>query len=140
MPAELAEVRVRLIAACAACENLLGRHDAAHRRLLRARDDLTDGGRARSAAAGALYIELAADALYDSDFAAMREWAALARETAAAIEDPGLGAISAGLACFADYGLGDTAAAKTRPGRGRRDARHAAGRGARAGGSRPRTT
>ena len=113
VPAELAEVRVRLIAACAACENLLGRHDAAHRRLLRARDDLTDGGRARSAAAGALYIELAADALYDSDFAAMREWAALARETAAAIEDPGLGAISAGLACFADYGLGDTAAAKT---------------------------
>jgi ATP/maltotriose-dependent transcriptional regulator MalT len=112
VPAELAEVRVRLIAACAACENLLGRHDAAHRRLLRARDELTDGGRARSAPAGALYAELAADALYDSDFAAMRDWAGRTRETAKALEDPGLGAIGAGLACFADYGVGDTAGAR----------------------------
>jgi DNA-binding CsgD family transcriptional regulator len=112
VPGELPEVRVRLIAACAGCENLLGRHDAAHRRLLRARDELTEGGQARSAAAGTLYAELAADALYDSDFAAMRDWAARARETAEVLEDPGLGAVAAGLACFADYGLGDITAAQ----------------------------
>jgi DNA-binding NarL/FixJ family response regulator len=112
VPADLAEVRVRLIAACAGCENLLGRHDAAHRRLLRARDELTDGGHSRSAAAGTLYSELAADALYDSDFAAMRGWAERAQETAETLRDPGLGAVAAGLACFAHYGLGGTAAAQ----------------------------
>ena len=62
---EMADLRVRLIAACAACENLLGRHDAAHARLLAALDALEDQ---HGAAAAALHAELAADALYDSDF------------------------------------------------------------------------
>ena len=62
---ELPDLRVRLIAACAACENLLGRHDAAHARLLHALEALDDQD---SAAAAALHAELAADALYDSDF------------------------------------------------------------------------
>ena len=39
---ELPDLRVRLIAACAACENLLGRHDAAHARLLHALEALDD--------------------------------------------------------------------------------------------------
>jgi ATP/maltotriose-dependent transcriptional regulator MalT len=108
VPPELAEVQVRLIAACAGCENLLGRHDAAHRRLLLARDELPEG----SAAAGTLYAELAADALYHSDFATVREWAERARETARALDDPGLGAVAAGLQCFAGFGLGDTPAAQ----------------------------
>ena len=56
---------MRLIAACAACENLLGRHDAAHARLLAALDALDDRD---GAAAAALYAELASDALYDGDF------------------------------------------------------------------------
>ena len=75
---ELAPVRARLVAGCAMCENLLGRHAAAHARLLaRAR-------RARRHAARrpppTSQVELAADALYDSDFAAMRAWAQRGRD------------------------------------------------------------
>ena len=105
---ELADLRVRLIAACAACENLLGRHDAAHARLLAALDALADQ---QSAAAAALHAELAADALYDSDFDAMRAWAVRAVDTARALEDRGLEALATALLCFAEYGLGNAAAA-----------------------------
>ena len=60
IPPELAELRVRLVAACASCENALGRHDAAHARLLHARAEFPDDGTAGGAA---LQVELAADAL-----------------------------------------------------------------------------
>src|SRR6478609_4265648 len=79
---ELAPVRARLVAGCAMCENLLGRHAAAHARLLSALDELGETG---SAAAADLQVELAADALYDSDFAAVREWARRAAASAAAL-------------------------------------------------------
>jgi DNA-binding CsgD family transcriptional regulator/tetratricopeptide (TPR) repeat protein len=105
---ELADLRVRLIAACAACENLLGRHDAAHARLLAALDALADQ---ESAAAAALHAELAADALYDSDFEAMRDWAARAVDTARALHDRSLEALATALLCFAEYNLGHAAAA-----------------------------
>ena len=68
IPPELGELRVRVVAACAACENLLGRHRAAHERLLQAQRELRADD---SAAAAALRVELAADALYDTDFEAM---------------------------------------------------------------------
>jgi DNA-binding CsgD family transcriptional regulator len=100
---EMADLRVRLIAACAACENLLGRHDAAHARLLAALDALADQ---ESAAAAALHAELAADALYDSDFDAMRGWAVRAVDTSRALQDRGLEALATALLCFAEYNLG----------------------------------
>ena len=109
VPASLPELRVRLIAACAACENPLGRHDAAHARLLCAFDALPDRD---GAVAAALQVELAADALYDSDFAAMRRWARAAAGTARGSSDRGLLTISTALLCFAEYGLGDIAAAE----------------------------
>ena len=105
---ELADLRVRLIAACAACENLLGRHDAAHARLLAALDALDDRD---GAAAAALYAELASDALYDGDFEGMREWAARAAETAHTLADRGLEALTTALLCFAEYNLGHAEAA-----------------------------
>ena len=108
VPPPLAELRVRLIAACAACENPLGRHDAAHARLRRALDALPDGS---SAAAASLQVELAADALYESDFAAMREWATAAAETAQTLGELGLLTVAEGLLCFAEYGLGRMEAA-----------------------------
>jgi DNA-binding CsgD family transcriptional regulator len=108
VPPELADLRVRLVAACAACENLLGRHAAAHARLLDALAGFEDR---ESAAAAALHAELAADALYDSDFKTMREYAARAEDTARALGDRGLEALAGGLLCFAAYGLGDAAAA-----------------------------
>ncbi len=107
---EMADLRVRLIAACAACENLLGRHDAAHARLLAALDALADQ---QSAAAAALHAELAADALYDSDFDAMRGWAVRAVDTARALEDRSLEALATALLCFAEYNLGHAGAART---------------------------
>ena len=100
---ELADLRVRLIAACATCENLLGRHDAAHARLLAALDALDDRD---GAAAAALYAELASDALYDGDFQGMRDWAARAAETAHALADRGLEALTTALLCFAEHNLG----------------------------------
>ena len=125
---EMADLRVRLIAACAACENLLGRHDAAHARLLAALDALADQ---QSAAAAALHAELAADALYDSDFDAMREWAVRAVDTARALEDRGLEALATALLCFAEYNLGNAAAARRRARGERGAARRAARRSAR---------
>ena len=106
---ELPDLRVRLIAACAACENLLGRHDAAHARLLHALEALDDQD---GAAAAALHAELAADALYDSDFEAMRQWATRAAETARRLEDRGLEALATALLCFAEYNRGDPEAAE----------------------------
>jgi DNA-binding CsgD family transcriptional regulator len=105
---EVPDLRVRLIAACAACENLLGRHAAAHARLLDALEALEDQ---ESAAAAALHAELAADALYDSDFEAMHRWATRAGETARALSDRGLEALASALLCFAEYNLGNADAA-----------------------------
>ena len=109
VPPELADVRARLVAACAACENLLGRHGAAHERLTVALDELSDRA---GAAAALLEAQLAADALYDSDFVALSQRAAQARATADALGDPGLRALTAALDCFARYGLGRMAEAE----------------------------
>jgi DNA-binding NarL/FixJ family response regulator len=103
VPPELAELRARLVAACAACENLLGRHGAAHERLEHALAELPER---TGPAVAMLEAELAADALYDSDFAALGTRAAQARATAGALGDPGLRVLTAALDCFAHYGLG----------------------------------
>jgi hypothetical protein len=70
---QLAALRTRLVAGCAMCENLLGRHNAAHGRLVAAFDDVADS---RSTAAADLEVQLAADALYDGDFTTMLKGAA----------------------------------------------------------------
>jgi hypothetical protein len=103
IPAESADLRVRLVAACASCENALGRHGAAHARLLHALAGFSDDG---SAAAAALQVELAADALYHSDFGEMHRWAETAAATAGALGDRGLLAVAEALVCFAEYNLG----------------------------------
>jgi DNA-binding CsgD family transcriptional regulator len=100
---ELAPLRARLVAGCAMCENLLGRHAAAHARLLGALGELGSEG---SFAAADLEVELAADALYDSDFAGVRAWAERARVTALAIGAPPFAAVAAALECFGALGLG----------------------------------
>src|SRR4051812_286251 len=100
---ELAPVRARLAAGCAMCENLLGRHAAAHARLLGALAELGPDG---SFAAADLEVELAADALYDSDFEGVVSWARRARATAEAIGAPGFAAVATALECFGALGLG----------------------------------
>ena len=88
---ELAPLRTRLLAGCAMCENLLGRHDAAHGRLVAALDDVTDP---RSAAAADLQVQLAADALYDGDFTTMLTWSQRGLEAAIALAEPALGVLA----------------------------------------------
>ena len=105
VPAALADLRVRLVVGCAACENLLGRHWAAHERLARMLADLPEG---ESAAAESLRIELAADALFDIDYGAMATHAEAAR---ASTGDPGRAAVAAALLCYARYAQGDMEAA-----------------------------
>jgi DNA-binding CsgD family transcriptional regulator len=103
IPPTLPELRIRLIGACASCENLLGRHAAAHARLLGA---LSEVGEAQSLEGASLRVELAADALYDGDFTAMQRWAEESAQTARALDEPGLLAVATALLCFAEYGLG----------------------------------
>ena len=72
-------LRVKATTACAAVEHLLGRHEAAHARLLTA----LDGLRAGSPESASLMIELAIDGLYRAEYDSMREWAERARDAAA---------------------------------------------------------
>ena len=99
----LAPLRARLVAGCVMCENLLGRHEAAHGRLVAALDDVADP---RSAAAADLQVELAADALYDGDFATMHAWAQRGLDAAIALAEPALAVVAESLVCFAELGLG----------------------------------
>jgi ATP/maltotriose-dependent transcriptional regulator MalT len=65
VPGAMVARRIELTALCAAVEHWLGRHDDAHRRLVRAWDDLPDHA---SAEAGVVQIELAVDGMYELDF------------------------------------------------------------------------
>lgn len=105
---ELAPVRARLVAGCAMCENLLGRHAAAHARLLGELAALGEG----SFAAADLEVELASDALYDSDFAGVVSWARRARATALEIGVPSFVTVATALECYGALGLGEIAAAQ----------------------------
>jgi DNA-binding NarL/FixJ family response regulator len=96
-------LRARLVAGCAMCENLLGRHDAAHGRLVTALDEVADP---RSSAAADLQVQLAADALYDGDFRTMLTWGQRGLETAIALGEPALGVVAQSLICYAELGLG----------------------------------
>jgi DNA-binding CsgD family transcriptional regulator/tetratricopeptide (TPR) repeat protein len=105
----LAPLRARLVAGCAMLENLLGRHDAAHGRLVGALGEVADP---HSAAAADLQVELAADALYDGDFTTMMTWARRGLDTALELAEPALGVVAESLVCFAELGRGRIAEAQ----------------------------
>jgi len=90
---------VRLTAACAAVEHLLGRPDEAHRHLLDALAAVSDPA---SAEAVALEIELAVDGFQRLDWAAMRERAGRAATAAAPLGEPPLRAAAAAVFALAD--------------------------------------
>ncbi len=92
LPTDATARRIELTAWCAAVEHWLGRHDDAHRRLMRAWDDLADQ---TSAEAAALQIELSVDGLYEMDFAQAQSMGAGALETARSIGDDALIAAAA---------------------------------------------
>ena len=105
---ELAPVRARLVAGCAMCENLLGRHAAAHARLLGALDELGEaawgGGRPRGRAGRrrALRQRLRGRALVGAAGAA----------TAQSIDAAPFAAVAVALECFGAIGLGEIADAQ----------------------------
>ena len=78
-------LRVRLTAACARVEHLLGRYSEAHAHLETALAELRDPDSPQGVE---LMIELAGDSLYHGDYDAMRSWASRAVEAAAALARP----------------------------------------------------
>ncbi|HZB50956.1 MAG TPA: AAA family ATPase, partial [Mycobacteriales bacterium] len=100
---------VRLTAACAAVEHLLGRPEEAHRHLLDALGAVSDPA---SPEAAALEIELAVDGFQRLDWAAMRERASRAATAAAALDDPPLRATAAAVLALADAFTGAVPAAR----------------------------
>jgi ATP/maltotriose-dependent transcriptional regulator MalT len=84
VPEEAGELRVRLTAACARLEHVLGRHAEARARLESTLSKLDDP---TSREAVALMIELAVDGFYRMDYEGMKPWAAAAVEAASALGD-----------------------------------------------------
>ena len=80
VPQEAESLRVRLTAACARVEHLLGRYKEAHAHLETALAELRDPDSAQGVE---LVIELAGDSLYHGDYDAMRAWASRAVDAAA---------------------------------------------------------
>jgi ATP/maltotriose-dependent transcriptional regulator MalT len=98
VPPQSIALRVRLTTACAGVEHLLGRHEQAHARLVRAVDDLSDPD---STEAATLMIELAMDGFFRMDYERMRQWAERALSTARPLGDRPLTAAAVALLAFA---------------------------------------
>jgi DNA-binding CsgD family transcriptional regulator/tetratricopeptide (TPR) repeat protein len=104
-----AATTVRLTAACAAVEHLLGRPDEAHRHLVDALAAVPD---AASPEAVALEIELAVDGFQWLDWTAMRERARRAATAAAALDELPLRAAATALLALAEVFTGAVPAAR----------------------------
>ncbi len=111
VPPEAVALRVRLTTACAGVEHLLGRHEQAHARLVRAMERLSDQA---SPAAAELMIALAMDGFALMDYGRMREWAERAVTTAHALGDRPLAAAATAVLAFACAADGAIAVAETR--------------------------
>jgi ATP/maltotriose-dependent transcriptional regulator MalT len=103
-------LHVRLTAACAGVEHLLGRHREAHARLVNALENLGDAG---SPEAVALMIELAVDGFYRMEFEPMREWAERALDAARPLGNPPLTAAALAVLAYAAALSGAMADAET---------------------------
>jgi ATP/maltotriose-dependent transcriptional regulator MalT len=111
VPPEAVALRVRLTTACAGVEHLLGRHEQAHARLVRAMDSLSDQV---SPAAAELMIALAMDGFALMDYRRMRVWAERAVTTAHALGDRPLAAAATAVLAFACAADEAIAVAETR--------------------------
>jgi ATP/maltotriose-dependent transcriptional regulator MalT len=98
-PAERPARRVRASAACARIEHLLGRHEAAHERLLAALDQLAPGD---SLDRAALMLDLAMDAYFGRRYEPMRQWGLQALAVARALDDRPLTAAAHAVVCLAE--------------------------------------
>ncbi len=84
LPPDAVTRRVELTTLCAGVEHWRGLHDDAHRRLLRALEELPDAG---TSAAAALQIELGTDGLFALDMEQALSMGSAALETARELDD-----------------------------------------------------
>jgi DNA-binding NarL/FixJ family response regulator len=85
VPADSLALRGQLAATCARVEHLLGQHEQAHDRLLRALEEVPDQA---SPEAVSLMIELAMDGAHRLDYKGMEGWGARATDAARQLGDP----------------------------------------------------
>ena len=104
LPADSVVRRVELTTLCAAVEHWQGRHDEAHRRLMRAWEEVPDRS---TAAAAALQIELAVDGLYEHDFEQTLVMGRGALESARALGDQALIAAAVSALCLGEAAAGN---------------------------------
>jgi DNA-binding CsgD family transcriptional regulator/tetratricopeptide (TPR) repeat protein len=103
LPLESVVRRGEITTFCAAVEHWLGRHDEAHRRLVKAWEELPDRS---TAAAAALQIELSIDALYGLDHTQTVAMGRGALETARALGDRALIGAAASALSMSEAGAG----------------------------------
>ena len=87
VPPEATILRTELASTCARVEHLLGLHEQAHDRLVRALDELPED---ISPEGVSLMIELTMDGLHRMNYEAMRGWGERAAAAAERIDDPAL--------------------------------------------------
>ena len=109
LPPDAVARRVELTARCASVEHWIGRHDDAHRRLTVAWNELPDR---TGAAAAALQIELAVDAIYTFDYGLARAIGGAALATTRRLGDRVLIAAAASALALAESVDGVTAPAR----------------------------
>jgi len=102
--------RVRLISACAAFEQLLGRHDMARARLTTALARMPSDG---SPHAAELMVQLAVGDFYRMDYDAMRDWGDRALATARRLPEPRLAAAATAVLAVATAFTGAIPAARS---------------------------
>jgi ATP/maltotriose-dependent transcriptional regulator MalT len=98
LPKDALALRIRLIAACAGVEHLLGRHEDAHRRLTSALDDLDEQA---SPEGVELMVELAVGGFHRMKYDTMRDWGAQALAAARQVGDQPLMAATVALSAWA---------------------------------------
>jgi DNA-binding CsgD family transcriptional regulator/tetratricopeptide (TPR) repeat protein len=103
LPPESLVRRGEITTFCAAVEHWLGRHEEAHRRLVKAWEELPDRS---TAAAAALQIELSIDALYELDHSQTVAMGRGALETARALGDRALIGAAASALSMSEAGAG----------------------------------
>ncbi len=103
LPPDAVAERVELTTLCAAVEHWVGRHEEAHRRLVRAWEEVPDRS---SAVAAALQIELSVDGFYEFDSDQTLDMGRGALETARAVGDEALIAAAASALCMGEAAAG----------------------------------
>ncbi len=103
LPPDAVAERVELTTLCAAVEHWMGRHEEAHRRLVRAWEEVPDRS---SAVAAALQIELSVDGFYEFDSEQTLDMGRGALETARAVGDEALIAAAASALCVGEAAAG----------------------------------